>query len=111
MPGYYVINKNPLNQYHFVLKSDNHEIILTSETYTTRQGAQVGIASCQVNSPIDANYDRRYSTAFQPYFVLKALNHEIIGTSQMYSDSRARDVGIASCKLNGPTKNIVDRSV
>jgi uncharacterized protein YegP (UPF0339 family) len=110
MPGYYVLKKNAGGQFHFNLKADNHEVILTSETYTTKQGAQIGISSCQVNSPYDARYDKLTSVAGQPYFVLKAANHEIIGNSQMYSSTAARDNGIASCKTNGPTTKIVDET-
>jgi uncharacterized protein len=109
MPGYYVLMKNA-GQFHFNLKADNHEVILTSETYSTKQGAQTGIASCQANSPYDARYDKRTSVANQPYFVLKASNHEIIGKSQMYLSTAARDNGIASCKTNGPTTKIVDET-
>lgn len=110
MPGYYVLQKNPVatQYYHFVLRADNHETILTSENYAAKQGAQNGIASCQTNSPYDSRYERRISVANQPYFVLKALNGQIIGTSQMYSSSIARDNGIASCKSNGPTTRIID---
>jgi uncharacterized protein YegP (UPF0339 family) len=110
MPGYYVLTKNSAGQFYFNLQADNHEVILTSESYTTKQGAHTGIASCQVNSPYGARYDKRTSAADQPYFVLKAANHEIIGKSQMYSSTAARDNGIASCKTNGPTTKIVDKT-
>jgi uncharacterized protein YegP (UPF0339 family) len=113
MSGYYVIRKNPAAKqyFHFVLCADNHEIILTSENYATKQGAQTGIASCQVNSPHDSQYEKRTSTAFQPYFVLKAGNYQVIGTSQMYASTTSRDNGIASCKANGPTTKILDLTV
>jgi uncharacterized protein YegP (UPF0339 family) len=110
MPGYYVLTKNVSSQYHFVLKADNHETILTSQMYSTKQGANTGIASCQTNSPFDSNYEKRLSGANQPYFVLKAGNYEIIGTSQMYLSTSARDTGIASCKANGPTKVVDDET-
>ena len=106
MPGYYVLKKNSSGQFHFVLKADNHEVILSSEVYSSKQGALTGIASCQANSPLDARYDKRTSSASQPYFVLKAANHEIIGNSQMYASTSGRDGGIASCKVNGPTTKI-----
>lgn len=109
MPGYYHLKKNS-SQYHFVLKADNHEVILTSENYTTKQNAQNGIASCQANSPYDVRYERLVSRANQPYFVLKASNGQVIGTSQMYASTGGRDNGIESCKTNGPTSRIVDES-
>lgn len=107
MPGFYHLKKNGL-QYHFNLHADNHEIILTSETYVSKQGALNGISSCQVNSQDKARYDSRTSINNQPYFVLKAANGEVIGKSQMYSTTAARDNGIASCKTNGATTKIVD---
>lgn len=39
------IKKTKNNQYHFVLKAKNGEIILQSETYTTKQAAKAGISS------------------------------------------------------------------
>lgn len=108
MPGHYVIKKsNAAQPYHFVLRADNYKVILTSENYTTKQGAENGIAACQINSPIDARYERKKSAATQPYsFVLKAANGLTIGRSENYSTEEAREAGIASVKLNGPTKDI-----
>lgn len=37
--------KLPFRKYRFVLIADNGEIVATSETYNTKQGALVGIAS------------------------------------------------------------------
>lgn len=110
MSGSYVLNKSASNQYHFVLKASNNEVILTSQVYGTKAAAQTGIQSCRVNSPIDARYEKLTSTANQPYFNLKAANYEIIGTSQMYSSTAARDNGIASVKTNGPTERVVDNT-
>lgn len=111
MPGYYTLSKSPTGQFRFVLSADNNEVILTSESYVSKQGAQNGISSCQVNSPVDARYSRLVSNANQPYFVLKAANGEVIGASQMYASTQGRDNGIASCKTNGPTTRIVDRTL
>ncbi|WP_231566436.1 DUF1508 domain-containing protein [Litchfieldella xinjiangensis] len=61
MSGYYVIKPSG-SQYHFTLHAGNHEIILSSERYTSKQGAKNGIESCQNNSPYDARYDRRVAS-------------------------------------------------
>ena len=45
-----------------------------------------GIQSVQTNSPVDARYDRKEASDGRPFFNLKAGNHQIIGTSQMYKD-------------------------
>jgi uncharacterized protein len=110
MPGYYVMIKSAPSQFHFVLMADNHEVILTSETYASKQEAQSGIATCQLNSPHDRRYVKPISRANHPFFVLRAENHEVIGTSQMYSSASARDNGVASCKIHGPTMNVFDDS-
>lgn len=103
--GYYKLTPSG-GQFHFNLHAANGEKILTSERYTSEQGARKGIASCQVNSPLDARYERRKATNGSPYFVLKGANGEIIGTSETYSTEAARDKGIAACNANGPSTDI-----
>lgn len=112
MPGYYVIKKsNAVQPYHFVLHRVNNEPVLTSENYTSKQNAQGGIASCQVNSQIDSRYERKKSSAVQPYsFVLKGANAETIGRSENYTSETARETGIASVKSNGKSSDIRDQS-
>ncbi len=112
MPGHYIIKKSNATQpYYFVLRADNNQVILTSENYATKQGAQSGISSCQVNSPNDGRYERKKSTAAQPYsFALKAANGEKIGRSENYVTEASREAGIASVKNNGPTTVIKDET-
>lgn len=110
MPGYFVLNKVGNSQFHFVLKADNHETILSSEVYESKLSAQGGIASVRNNSPIDARYEKKTSVRNEPFFVLKASNGQVIGVSQMYSSTTSRDAGISSVKLNGSATKIVDNS-
>ena len=108
MTGYYDLKKTASGSYMFNLKAGNHEVILTSETYTAKQAAEGGIASVQTNSPNDERYERKSSVRGEPYFVLKASNCETIGKSAMYSSASATESGIASVKANGPTKTVKD---
>lgn len=110
MAGFYELKKSTDGQFMFNLKAGNGEIILTSERYKAKSGAENGIASVQTNSPKDERYDRRAASSGAPYFVLKAGNGEIIGKSEMYSSEAARDNGIASVKTNGPTQDVRDRT-
>lgn len=96
------------NQYYFNLKAGNNQIILQSEGYTSKQGALTGIKSVQENCTEDSNYDRRIAKDDSPYFVLKAQNGEIIGTSEMYSSNQMMENGIDSVKSNGSTTDIDD---
>jgi uncharacterized protein YegP (UPF0339 family) len=84
------------------------EIILTSERYTQKASAQNGIESVKENALLDERYERKESKSGEPYFVLKAANHEVIGRSEMYSSQAAMENGIASVKKNVQVANIVD---
>lgn len=109
MSGYYDLKRSG-DQYMFNLKAANHEVILTSERYTTKVSAQEGIKSVQQNSPIDARYQRKTASDNSPYFTLTAANGQAIGRSEMYSSTAARDNGIASVKTNGPTPTVKDNT-
>lgn len=106
MAGKFELSKNDKGQFTFVLKAANGEVILRSEQYESKSSAENGIASVQKNSPDDARYERKESTNGKWYFNLKAANHQIIGTSQMYSSAAGRDAGIESVKKNGPTTTV-----
>ncbi len=109
--GKFVISKSRLNnQYYFNLKASNGESILSSEGYTTNQSCRVGIQSVISNSPYDSRYDKRIASNGNYYFNLLATNGQVIGKSEMYSSSQARDGGIASVKVNAPNASIEDNS-
>ncbi|MEI2456372.1 YegP family protein [Lysobacter firmicutimachus] len=108
MAGKYVISKRSNGEFQFVLKAGNGQTILASEGYGDKSGCRNGIASVQSNSPIDERYTRKTSSNAKPYFVLTAANHQVIGTSELYSSETARDDGIASVKQNGPTTTVED---
>ncbi|HGW9563389.1 TPA: YegP family protein [Escherichia coli] len=110
MAGWFELDKSSNEQYKFVLKASNGEIILTSELYTTKSSAENGIISVQANSPLDERYDLKDSSNGKSYFNLRAANHHVIGTSQMYSTKQSREKGIASVKTNGTTTTIKDNT-
>lgn len=107
MAGYFEL-KTSGTQYMFNLKSGNHEVILTSERYTSKQGAQGGIESVKANSSHESRYLRKAATNGSPFFVLVAANGEPIGRSELYSSTSAMESGIASVKANGPTATVKD---
>jgi uncharacterized protein YegP (UPF0339 family) len=104
----YEIKKAKNGQFFFNLKAANGEVILTSEMYKQKEGADNGIESVKKNSPDDAMFERKIATNGQHYFVLKAANHEVIGKSETYSASSAMVKGIASVKRNAPGARVVD---
>lgn len=108
MAGWYELSKSSDGQFRFVLKAGNSETILTSELYTTRAAAENGIASVQKNAPLDDRYERKLASNGKAFFNLKAANHQVIGTSQLYASEASRDNGIASVKSNGPSETVKD---
>lgn len=110
MTGWFELSRSSDNQYRFVLKAGNGEIILTSELYRTKTSAENGITSVQINSPLDDRYEKKTASNGKYYFNLKAANHQVIGTSQMYATSQSRETGIASVKSNGSSKTIKDNT-
>ena len=106
--GYYELKKGSSGKFSFVLKAGNHEVILSSQSYDTKSGAEGGIASVQKNGADAKNFEKKTSSSSQPYFSLKASNGQIIGSSEMYSSEAARDNGIASVQTNSPSTTIKD---
>lgn len=110
MAGWFELSKSSDDQYRFVLKAGNGETILTSELYTTKGAAEKGIASVQTNSPLAERYEKKTAANGKLHFNLKAANHQIIGSSQLYANEQSRETGIASVKTNGITQTIKDKT-
>jgi uncharacterized protein YegP (UPF0339 family) len=101
MPAKFELKKSG-DQFIFHLKAANGQVILSSERYTEKRGAENGIASVQKNAPNDDRYERKTSSSKQPYFVLKASNGQVIGTSETYNSTASMENGIESVKKNAP---------
>lgn len=106
MAGWFELSKSKDGQFRFVLKAGNGEIILTSELYRSLSSAKKGIASVQKNSGNDKRFVQKTSSNGKPYFNLRAGNHQVIGTSEMYSSESACANGIASVKTNGSSQTV-----
>lgn len=108
--GKFVITKRTNGEFQFNLKAGNGQTILTSEGYTTKAACLNGIESVKTNSQDDNRFDRKESSNGKPYFNLKASNGQIIGASEMYESTAARDNGIESVKTNAPEGTTDDQT-
>jgi uncharacterized protein YegP (UPF0339 family) len=108
MPARFELKVASDGQHYFRLKAENGETILSSEMYKARAGAENGIASVKKNAAVAERYEKRTGASGKPYFVLKAANHEVIGTSETYETEAGRDNGIESVKANAPGAEIAD---
>ena len=103
MAGWFELSKSSDNQFRFVLKAGNGETIL-------KASAEKGIASVRSNSPQEERYEKKTASNGKFYFNLKAANHQIIGSSQMYATAQSRETGIASVKANGTSQTVKDNT-
>lgn len=109
MSSKFTIFKGSNSNYYFNLKAGNGEKVLASEGYVYKSSCQNGIQSVKENSTNDNRYEKKTSWNNKYYFVLKAGNGEIIGTSEMYETPSGRDNGIEVVKReapNAPTEDL-----
>lgn len=108
--GKFQIFRSSVNQeYYYRLRaSGNNEIILSGEGYKTLQSCKDGIASVKTNALSEANYEKLYTAYRQYHFNLKAGNYQVVGTSESYTTSTARDAGIVLVRLQAPSAPIED---
>jgi uncharacterized protein YegP (UPF0339 family) len=71
-------------QFYFNLEAANHEIVLSSEGYVAKSSALGGIDSVRAHGREINNFEILQAKNGQWYFNLKAANHQIIGTSELY---------------------------
>jgi uncharacterized protein YegP (UPF0339 family) len=110
MAGTFVIEVGKTGKYRFNLKSGNHQVVLTSETYESKAAAENGIESVRKNATDDGSFVKKTAKDGSPYFVIKAKNGETIGKSEMYTSTAGMNRGIKSVAANAPTAKVVDRT-
>lgn len=110
MAGRFVLEKNSKGSYFFNLQAGNYEVILSSEMYEAKAGANNGIESVRKHSQSDGNFERKVAKNGEFYFVLKASNGQVIGKSEMYKAEASRENGIESVKRNAADAKVVDKS-
>lgn len=108
MPAAFELKLAKNGKYFFNLLATNGEVILTSQMYASKATAKKGIASVKNNSEATEQFETLKNKSGKDYFVLKAKNHQVIGTSQGYSSTRAMNGGIKSVSKNAPKAEITD---
>jgi len=108
MPGKFEIKTARTGNVRFNLKASNGRIVLTSESYETRQAAEKGIESVRKNSGDSARFERKKAKDGSAYFVLKAANGEPLGRSEMYRSASSMEGGIISVGKNASNAAVAD---
>ena len=104
--GSFVASKSKNGEDYFTLKTVDGKTLLRSEMYTTRTACYSGIESVRKNCLIDKRYERKVSSNNKHYFNLKAINGQVIGTSDMFESAEEIENIIGSVKINGITRTL-----
>ncbi len=110
MAGTFELKRGESGKFMFNLKAGNGQVILTSQAYQSKSSALTGIASVRRHGVDTACFERKISTAGEPYFLLVANNGETIGKSQMYAGDEALAKGMASVQTNAADARLVDHT-
>ncbi len=85
-------------QFYFHLKAANNEIVLQSEGYVAKAGAENGVESVKTHGVDLDNYELLENVAGEFYFNIKAANNEIIGTSESYVSKSNAETGMETVR-------------
>ena len=89
-------------KFRFNLTAKNGQVILASQSYTTKASCLNGVDSVKKNAADENMFEVSRSKDDQHYFNLKSSNGQIIGTSEMYTTAAACKNGIKSVMTNAP---------
>ena len=83
--------------YYFDLLSGNGRLLLASQAYTSRTDALGGLLSVLRNGALAERYRVVTDADGAPYLELRAGNHEVIATSDVYASVYNAERGIETC--------------
>lgn len=82
--------------YFFHLRANNGEIVLQSQSYSSRTSAVNGVQSAKANGRVATSFELREASNGQWYFVLKAGNGQLIGRGETYASKWNAERGVAT---------------
>lgn len=97
--------------YYFNLTSDNNDVVLLSQSYSSKNTALKAIELVMKNALYDGKFQRVETGNGIYYFMLKASNGKTIGISKMYKSYYGRENGISVVKKNVINATIFDKKM
>lgn len=88
----------------FALRAGNHETILESRVFWSRQAALDAVAEVRTCSQDPSCYARRESAEGSHYFELLDVQGKLLGRSSGCTTRAGLSAGIASVQRNGPAQ-------
>lgn len=108
MPGKFEVFQGRTKKHYFRLKASNGQTILASQGYKSKASALNGVESVRKNAKRDGAVEFRKAKNGEHYFVLKATNGRIIGTSERYKSMSSCKNGCASVAKNAPKAKLTE---
>ena len=96
-PGKVDLYQSTDSQWRFRIVAGNNRVLLSSEAYVSKQGAENGIASVLENGVDPAQYQLNQTASGKYNLRLRAGNYEVIAFTQSYSTKSNATRAIGSC--------------
>jgi len=97
---YFEVLEDAAGDHYFNLHAANHEVILTSEAYSSRTAALNGVLSVHDHGTRWSSFEQRVARDGSHYFVLMASNGNVIGMSEMYATHSNASRGLEAVVAN-----------
>jgi len=104
MKGYYQFIEGHEGGFMFTLRAGNHETILESRVYWSRQAALDAVAAVRIHSQDAARYVKREGADGSHYFELLDAEGRVLGRSVGCASRAGLAAGIASVQRNAPAE-------
>lgn len=108
MHGYFLLRRGDTGKFSFDLRDANHETLLSSVPYASKEAVVDAIASVQKCAREDARFERVREGDGSAYFLLKAGNAQAIGRSEAFVTPAAMEHRIASVKAYAGVTEVRD---
>ena len=111
MPAKFQIKKAKNGKFFFHLLASNGEVIFVRQMDAKKETAKSGIVSVKANAVDPDRYQDKTNKAGEHYFVLKAKNQQVIGSSEGYAGKTGMKKGMKSVSKNASKAVIEDITV
>ena len=106
MAGKFELYQGKDKKHYWRLKASNGETILASQGYKSKASAKNGIESVRKNAGRNGAIEERKSRNGKLYFVVKASNGQVVGTSEQYNSPASYKNGTKSVTKNAPAAKL-----
>jgi hypothetical protein len=106
--GNFVVKKTIDGDYSFNLITDDLQVILTSQIYSSKTDCLNGIEAVRQNCSDHNRYEHKQAASRKQFFTLNSTEGHLIATSPIYDTNVGLDNGIESVSKNGRSTTVVE---